>query len=67
MCDLCSDNPTTVSLEKIRLRNLAKLLRQHAQDFDDFADGEKPPHGKEANACAARSRALIRELVNEWL
>jgi ABC-type antimicrobial peptide transport system ATPase subunit len=67
MCDLCSTNPKIIKTERERMEIFAKTLRHFSDDIYSMAQGHIKPHGQAASAMAVTARAIIRELVSEWM
>lgn len=68
MCKLCSgDEKERLSAKQSHLR-AAERMRNLAQAYEDMAYGQLDPHkGQRIEGVAVTAKAVIRDLVDDWV
>lgn len=67
MCDLCSDDNVTRGKAKNEALYIADRLERTAEFYRRMAHGEVKPHSDAAKTFSHAARALVRDLVQDWV
>lgn len=67
MCNLCDSDIEVRVKEANRLREVAARMERLARHYNMMANGQLKPHSQEAVGTGATARAVIRDLVEDWV
>lgn len=67
MCDLCSDDNVIRGKARNEALYIAGRLERAAEFYRRMAHGEVKPHSDASANFSHTARALVRELVREWV
>jgi hypothetical protein len=67
MCALCSSDEKEKKAEQHRCVNIAKLLSELSNSYEDLAYGTIKPHSDQWIGNKTKALSVVRVLVEDWV